>query len=61
MGATAASPDDPDGAGPTTREPVPAGVNLAGGARRPPPAGPPRRAVGRKPGRRGRPSGKKRR
>ncbi len=61
VGATAASPDDPDGSGPTTREPVPAGVNLAGGARRPPAAGPPRRAAGRKPGRRGRPSGKKRR
>src|SRR6185369_16470204 len=43
------------------REPVPAGANLGGGVRRPPPAAAARRAGGRKPGRRGRPSGKKRR
>lgn len=43
------------------REPVPAGANLGGAARRPSGAPPARRAAGRKPGRRGRPSGKKRR
>ncbi|SNQ50754.1 Protein translocase subunit SecF [Frankia canadensis] len=55
--------DDPrDGPGQGSgREPVPAGANLGGGVRRPPPAAAARRAGGRKPGRRGRPSGKKRR
>ncbi|KQC39177.1 protein translocase subunit SecF [Frankia sp. ACN1ag] len=62
----AARPDDPDDpvgrpGGPGAREPVPAGAGLGGPGRRPPTAGAARRAGGRKPGRRGRPSGKKRR
>ncbi|WP_175084652.1 protein translocase subunit SecF [Candidatus Frankia nodulisporulans] len=42
-------------------EPVTAGVNIGGAARRPQPGAAARRAGQRKPGRRGRPSGKKRR